>query len=60
MTETIERGDRNGSPVEAPPGSAKSFALAASDLIARRREASIAFVAVVLFVYFSASTSTPS
>ena len=56
MTETIEQGDVNGIPVESPPGSVKSFAFAASDLIARRREASIAFVAVVLFVYFAAST----
>ena len=53
MTETIGQGDVNGSTVESPPGPVKSFALAASDLIARRREASIAFVAVVLFVYFA-------
>jgi simple sugar transport system permease protein len=57
MTETIEQGDRSPSPAEAPPGSVKSFALAASDVIARRRETSIAFVAVVLFVYFAVSTS---
>jgi simple sugar transport system permease protein len=57
MTETIEQGDLNGSPAEAPPGHVKSFTLVASDLIARRREASIAFVAVALFVYFAVSTS---
>ena len=57
MTETTEQGDVSGSPVEVPPGRAKSFALDASDVIARRREASIAFVAVVLFVYFAATTS---
>ncbi|HWM19787.1 MAG TPA: ABC transporter permease [Ilumatobacteraceae bacterium] len=56
MTESIEQGDVNRIPVESPPGPVKSFAFAASDLIARRREASIAFVAVVLFVYFAAST----
>jgi simple sugar transport system permease protein len=56
MTETIEQGDRNAPPVEASPGRVKSFALVASDLIARRREASIAFVAAVLFLYFAVST----
>ena len=56
MTETIGQDDLNGSTVEPPPGSVKSFAYRASDLIARRREASIAFVAVALFVYFAVST----
>lgn len=56
MSETIEQGDLNGSAADAPPGSVRSFAFAASDLIARRREASIAFVALALFVYFAVST----
>lgn len=55
MTETSGQ-EVNGSTVEAAPGPVKAFALRASDLIARRREASIAFVAVVLFVYFAVST----
>ena len=40
----------------AASGIGQVVRLPASDLIARRREASIAFVAVVLFVYFAAST----
>jgi simple sugar transport system permease protein len=57
MTETIDSREPDEVTAESPPGSLRSFAFVASDLISRRREASIAFVAVALFVYFAVSTS---
>lgn len=61
MTGTIDSGERNGDltagpPLEAPRSSVRSVAFRTMDLISRRKEASIAFVVVVLFVYFGAST----
>jgi simple sugar transport system permease protein len=58
MTGTVESGERNGEltagpPSEAPPSTMKSVGLRTMDLVSRRKEASIAFVVVVLFVYFS-------
>jgi simple sugar transport system permease protein len=58
---TVESEERNGDltagpPPEAPPTTARSIGFRAMDLISRRKEASIAFVLVVLFVYFSVST----
>jgi simple sugar transport system permease protein len=56
--ESEERSDdlTAGPPLEAPPRSVRSVAFRTMDLISRRKEASIAFVVVVLFIYFSAST----
>ena len=42
--------------IEEPPPAPTSAVSRAADLISRRREASIAFVAVVLFVYFWVTT----
>lgn len=61
MTGTVESEERNGDltagpPLDAPPGSVRSLGLRTLDLISRRKEASIAFVLVVLFAYFGAST----
>src|SRR5262245_52445304 len=61
MTGTIESEERNGdvtagSPPEAPSTTARSIAFRTMDLISRRKEASIAFVLVVLFIYFGATT----
>jgi simple sugar transport system permease protein len=56
--ESEERSDdvTAGPPIEAPPSSVKSIGLRTMDLVSRRKEASIAFVVVVLFVYFSLSS----
>ena len=61
MTGTVESEERNGDltagpPSEAPPSTLKSVGLRTMDLVSRRKEASIAFVVVVLFVYFSLSS----
>ena len=61
MTDTIGSEEQDGDltagpPLEAPPTGARSIAFRTMDLISRRKEASIAFVLVVLFVYFSVST----
>ncbi len=61
MTDTVESEERGddvtaGPPIEAPPSSMKSIGLRTMDLVSRRKEASIAFVVVVLFVYFSLSS----
>jgi simple sugar transport system permease protein len=61
MTDTVESEERNGDgaagpPGEAPPTTVRSIGFRTMDLISRRKEASIAFVLVVLFVYFSVST----
>ena len=61
MTGTVESEERDGDltagpPLEAPAGSVKSLGFRTLDLISRRKEASIAFVVVVLFIYFSVST----
>jgi simple sugar transport system permease protein len=58
---TIESEERSddltaGPPLEAPPRSVKSIGFRTMDLVSRRKEASIAFVVVVLFVYFSLSS----
>jgi simple sugar transport system permease protein len=55
VRETVE-SDVNGGELVAVPEPSPSVVSRAADLIARRREASIAFVAVVLFVYFWVST----
>jgi simple sugar transport system permease protein len=60
MTGTVESEERNGDVTtgrpEAQPTAARSIAFRTMDLISRRKEASIAFVLAVLFVYFSVST----
>jgi simple sugar transport system permease protein len=61
MTGTIGSEEQNGDvtagpPLEAPPGTLKSVGLRTMDVISRRKEASVAFVVVVLFTYFSLST----
>jgi simple sugar transport system permease protein len=61
VTGTVESEERDGDltagpPREAPPGSVKSLGFRTLDLVSRRKEASIAFVVVVLFIYFSIST----
>jgi simple sugar transport system permease protein len=62
MTGTVESEERNGELTAGPPSGAppttgaRSVAFRTMDLISRRKEASIAFVVVVLFVYFAVST----
>jgi len=61
VTGTIDSEERDGdmtagAPTAPPPRSIRSVAFRTMDLISRRKEASIAFVAVVLFVYFGLST----
>ena len=57
MTDTVESEANDGEATAGPPGAAPagptSMVSRAADLISRRREASIALVAVVLFVYFA-------
>ena len=59
MTETVESEANDGEAAARPPASGPAPATAvsrAADLLARRRETSIAIVAVVLFAYFTVST----
>jgi simple sugar transport system permease protein len=61
VTETVESEQRSGDltagpPLEIPPRSVRSVAFRTMDLVSRRKEASIAFVLVVLFVYFGVTT----
>jgi simple sugar transport system permease protein len=61
VTGTIDSEERNGdltggSEPEGPTGTVRSLGFRTMDLVSRRKEASIAFVVVVLFIYFGAST----
>lgn len=59
MTDALDSGTSGDDVAGAPPSPGPAPVTAVSrvaDLLARRRETSIAFVAVVLFVYFAVST----